>query len=164
MLWPSIKKRTAKKTANSNFPIPNEGSGPAGGVVFESVVIRATSFPNRFAAVDPPFYDALFPRRRSTSPGPFFCYLSRRARPLPAESTSLSWRTCTSSRGHPPCGAAPDQPTSGREADRPYRNVGRLGGTKSRRFRPPRGFDEPQPLLGCRLNPSRTPAAETIRS
>jgi hypothetical protein len=44
MLWPSIKKRIAKKTANSNFAIPNEGgSRPGGGVVFESVVIWATS-------------------------------------------------------------------------------------------------------------------------
>jgi hypothetical protein len=28
---------------------------------------------------------------------------------------------------------------------------------------PPRGFDEPQPMLGSRLNPPREPTAETIR-
>ncbi len=48
MLWPSIKKRIANKTANNNFPMPNEGgSGPAGGVGCESVVIWATSSRSR---------------------------------------------------------------------------------------------------------------------
>ncbi len=52
MLWPRRMKRTARKTANSNFPIPNEGSRPAGGVgLFESVVIWATSLANQVAAV-----------------------------------------------------------------------------------------------------------------
>ena len=52
MLWPRRMKRTARKTANSNFPIPNEGSRPAGGVgLFESVVIWATSLASQVAAV-----------------------------------------------------------------------------------------------------------------
>jgi hypothetical protein len=61
MLWPSNRKRTAKNTANRSFAIPNEGgSCSGGGVVFESVVIGATSIAN-VAAVDPPFYDRSFP-------------------------------------------------------------------------------------------------------
>jgi hypothetical protein len=52
MLWASNRKRTAKKTANSNFAIPNDGGSCSGGSVgFESVVIWAASLPTQVAVV-----------------------------------------------------------------------------------------------------------------
>jgi hypothetical protein len=40
MLWPSRKKRTAKKSTNRNSLVPNEGGfRPAGSVVFNELAI-----------------------------------------------------------------------------------------------------------------------------